>query len=69
MLISNSSDNAYGRIFEVEQGDSTTRTVEDCIAACDAAGYTLAGLEFAVRRGSIHMSNLYHLSDALSLPH
>jgi hypothetical protein len=44
-----SSDNAYGRIFEVNLGGSSTNTVKSCVSRCAAQNYTVAGMEFAVR--------------------
>jgi hypothetical protein len=44
-----SSDNANGRIFEVNLGGSSTNTVENCVSRCAAQNYTVAGMEFAVR--------------------
>jgi hypothetical protein len=41
------SDNAYGRILGYAVAPSTTNTPATCIAACQAAGYTLAGTEYA----------------------
>ncbi|KAL8673659.1 MAG: hypothetical protein Q9168_001914 [Polycauliona sp. 1 TL-2023] len=40
-------DNANGRILINAQTASTSQTNEKCIAACQAAGYTVAGMEFA----------------------
>ncbi|KAL8771823.1 MAG: hypothetical protein Q9209_002761 [Squamulea sp. 1 TL-2023] len=40
-------DNANGRILVNTQPSSTTQTNDKCIAACVAAGYSVAGMEFA----------------------
>ncbi|KAJ7591598.1 hypothetical protein C8J56DRAFT_1137522 [Mycena floridula] len=40
-------DNAFGRDFEVSEGGSPQNTVESCVATCDAANFTVAGMEFA----------------------
>jgi hypothetical protein len=40
------SDNAYGRILSYGTPASNTNTVTSCINACQAAGFTLAGMEF-----------------------
>lgn len=42
------SDNAHGRIFDINLPGSQTNTIESCIAACDAQNYTVAGTEFSV---------------------
>ncbi|KAL8809186.1 MAG: hypothetical protein Q9200_003633 [Gallowayella weberi] len=39
-------DNANGRILINTQPSSSTQTNEKCIAACQAAGYSVAGMEF-----------------------
>lgn len=42
-------DNAFGRIFATQLPDNQTLTVESCVAACNAQGNTLAGMEFGVQ--------------------
>lgn len=39
-------DNANGRILSNQQPDSSTLTVEKCVASCVAAGYVVAGMEY-----------------------
>ncbi|KAH9172526.1 copper radical oxidase [Lactarius sanguifluus] len=39
-------DNAHGRIFQTQLEDDQALTVESCITACAAQGFTLAGMEF-----------------------
>ena len=41
------SDNAHGRVFPVGHGGAPDRTVQSCIALCQADGYSLAGIEYA----------------------
>ncbi|KAG2002470.1 hypothetical protein CC2G_004661 [Coprinopsis cinerea AmutBmut pab1-1] len=41
-------DNANGRVFTHGMGTSPTQTVQTCIAACQTANFTLAGIEFGV---------------------
>ncbi|KAL8719798.1 MAG: hypothetical protein Q9225_003233 [Loekoesia sp. 1 TL-2023] len=40
-------DNVNGRILLNGQPASSTQTVEKCVAACQAAGYSVAGLEYS----------------------
>lgn len=40
-------DNANGRILLNGQPGSATQTIEKCVTACQAAGYSVAGLEYA----------------------
>ncbi|KAI4257110.1 MAG: hypothetical protein L6R42_005853, partial [Xanthoria sp. 1 TBL-2021] len=40
-------DNANGRILSNTQPSSTTQTQGKCITACQAAGYTVAGMEYS----------------------
>lgn len=49
-------DNAHGRIFNVGLGGSATNTIESCVSACAAQGYTIAGTEYAGQFVSV-----YHL--------
>ncbi|CZR53720.1 related to glyoxal oxidase precursor [Phialocephala subalpina] len=39
-------DQAYGRILSTQSPDSATLTVESCVAACVALGYSIAGMEY-----------------------
>jgi hypothetical protein len=39
-------DEAYGRILSAQAPDSATLTVESCVAACVALGYSIAGMEY-----------------------
>ncbi|KAJ7578021.1 WSC domain-containing protein [Mycena floridula] len=39
-------DGAFGRVFTVEMPATANNTVETCIAACDARGFNLTGVEF-----------------------
>lgn len=41
-------DNANGRILG-DEFDSSTTTVESCIAYCSGGGFTLAGMEYSVQ--------------------
>lgn len=38
-------DQQYGRILSAQSPDSATLTVESCVAACVALGYSIAGME------------------------
>lgn len=40
------SDNAFGRVFEVALGALPNATVASAIAACNARGFSLTGIEF-----------------------
>lgn len=40
-------DGAQGRILATQQPDSTTNTIESCIATCSSLGYGIAGLEYS----------------------
>ncbi|KAK6441139.1 hypothetical protein LTR95_002636 [Oleoguttula sp. CCFEE 5521] len=40
------NNNDAGRLLPLQQPDSTTLTIESCINACSAAGYSIAGVEF-----------------------
>jgi hypothetical protein len=42
-------DNAYGPALAIRQADQTTMTVETCVKACIAAGYSVAGLEYSTQ--------------------
>ena len=42
-------DNANGRILNVQKPDSQTLTIESCVAACVASGYTVAGMEYSTQ--------------------
>ncbi|MCJ1355382.1 MAG: hypothetical protein MMC33_005373 [Icmadophila ericetorum] len=42
-------DNAYGRILATESADNTTMTIESCVGACKAAGYSIAGIEYSTQ--------------------
>ena len=42
-------DNAHGRVLVDEIPDNVNMTVETCVGLCDAANFTVAGLEFAVQ--------------------
>jgi len=39
-------DQAFGRILGAQSPDSATLTVESCVAACVALGYSIAGMEY-----------------------
>lgn len=41
------SDGAHGRILDYAVGGTTTNTIQSCIAACAAKGYTIAGTEYS----------------------
>jgi hypothetical protein len=43
------SDNAHGRVLADEIPDNASMTVETCVGLCDAANFTVAGIEFAVQ--------------------
>lgn len=40
-------DNAYGRIQSYGVGPTATNSAANCIAACTAQGFTLAGMEYS----------------------
>jgi hypothetical protein len=40
-------DGAHGRILANQQSDSTTNTIEACIATCSGLGMSIAGLEYS----------------------
>lgn len=40
-------DNVSGRILSNQQAGGQTMTVESCVASCKAAGYVVAGMEYA----------------------
>jgi hypothetical protein len=40
-------DGAQGRIFSTQEPDSSSNTIESCIATCSSLGYTIAGLEYS----------------------
>ena len=42
-------DNLNGRILSVQQPDNAALTAESCVSACAGAGYTVAGMEYAVQ--------------------
>lgn len=42
-------DNKYGRILQNMNADSTTMTIETCVGACKAGGYSIAGLEYSTQ--------------------
>lgn len=42
-------DNAYGRILQVNPGNSDTLTVESCVNTCQGLGYTVAGAEYSTQ--------------------
>jgi hypothetical protein len=39
-------DQQFGRILGNQQPDSNTETIESCVSACLAAGYSIAGMEY-----------------------
>ncbi|CAK5270562.1 unnamed protein product [Mycena citricolor] len=41
-------DNAFGRILQTQQPDNANLTIASCVAACAAAGATVAAAEFSV---------------------
>ncbi|KFY88681.1 hypothetical protein V498_06696 [Pseudogymnoascus sp. VKM F-4517 (FW-2822)] len=41
------TDNKQGRIMNGPQAETTTMTIESCIATCVAAGYAIAGLQYS----------------------
>jgi len=41
------SDGAHGRILDYAVGGSATNTIQSCISACAAKGYTIAGTEYS----------------------
>lgn len=43
------SDDAFGRVLADELPDNANLTVEDCVNSCNAANFTVAGMEFAVQ--------------------
>lgn len=43
------SDNAFGRVFGVQDNVTPNQTVEACIAKCAGRNFTIAGLEFSSR--------------------
>lgn len=48
-------DQQYGRILSTNTPDSATLTVESCVAACVALGYSIAGME---------VRDFFHLASA-----
>jgi hypothetical protein len=42
-------DNANGRVFQVQQQDNPTLTVESCTTTCSNLGYSVAGMEYGVQ--------------------
>lgn len=40
-------DNANGRIMGYQQAGGSSNTVENCVASCVSAGYTVAGMEYS----------------------
>jgi hypothetical protein len=41
------TDGTYGRILAHQQPDSTSNTIEGCIATCSSLGMSIAGLEYS----------------------
>lgn len=39
-------DQAHGRILSAQSADSATLTVESCVSACIALGYSIVGMEY-----------------------
>jgi hypothetical protein len=52
------SDNAYGRISEVEAGATKDNTVHSCVATCAAQGFKVAGTEFATECCTSYFASL-----------
>ncbi|MCJ1314408.1 hypothetical protein MMC25_008090 [Agyrium rufum] len=40
-------DNAQGRIMSHQNADSSSLTVENCVASCQSQGYSVAGMEYS----------------------
>jgi hypothetical protein len=60
-------DNAHGRVLSDEIPDNANMTVETCVGICNAANFTVAGIEFAVQCCQFFASKWVEIAEPYNL--